>query len=236
MSWKKRLRPIIDIAMTVSMPVLMAYELVGAVLHEWLGIVIFLLFLAHHALNFSWIKAIPKGRYNMVRSINLAVNLLLLAVMFLLPISGIMMSKHVFSFVDFGAGAGFARTAHLLVSYWGFLLMSFHIGLHWDTMRGSIRKKQSKAAGLHRLPAHLTAVAAIGYGGYAFIRRGFHDYLFLKTQFVFYDFSEPLVFFLIDFFTIMAMAACLGYYLARLLRKTAHKKQPLQSGRKETGQ
>lgn len=95
-SWKRRLRPVIDIAMTVSMPVLMAYELAGAAFHEYLGIAVFLLFVFHHALNFGWLKGIAKGRYPVTRIINLAVNLLLLVIMFLLPVSGIILSKHAF--------------------------------------------------------------------------------------------------------------------------------------------
>lgn len=67
MTRRKRLRLIIDIAMTVSMPVLMAYELTGEALHEYLGVIIFVLFVIHHTLNPGWIKGIAKGRYNAAR-------------------------------------------------------------------------------------------------------------------------------------------------------------------------
>lgn len=221
---KKKLRIIIDIVMTVSMPVLMAYELAGAVLHEYMGIVIFFLFIAHHVLNFGWIRGVAKGRYNIVRTVSLVVNLLLLAVMVLLPISGIMMSKHLFSFLDFGAAIGFARVAHLLVSYWGFLLMSFHIGLHLNAMSAVVKSRRIITTRLCRILPHLVAVAVMGYGIYAFMKRGLNDYLFLKIQFVFYDFSEPLIFFLLDYLAIMAMTAGIGYYFMRLLRKITHNK------------
>ena len=37
-------------------------------------------------------------------------------------------------------GASFARSVHMLGSYWGLALMSLHIGLHWVRVLGMIRK------------------------------------------------------------------------------------------------
>lgn len=224
MSWKRRLRPVIDIAMTVSMPVLMAYELAGAALHEYLGIAIFILFVAHHALNFGWIKGITKGHYLAPRLLNLIVNLLLLVIMLLLPVSGIMMSRHAFVFLNLTAGVSVARTIHLLASYWGFLLMSLHIGFHWNAMRSALERKNPKnAVGIRKIMPHILTAVIFIYGIYAFAHRRIADYLFLKSQFVFFDYSEPLIIFLLDYAAIMVMVACVGYYLMLVLRKQAHK-------------
>ena len=225
MLWKKRLRLVIDISMTVSMPVLMAYELAGAALHEYLGITVFMLFAAHHVLNLRWFRNIAKGSYSAVRVVNSAVNFMLLLIMFLLPVSGIMMSKHTFTFWRFDTGIDFARKAHLLASYWGFLLMSLHIGLHGNVMLNAVKKKKTKRVGgkIKRILPHIAAMAVMGYGVYAFFQRGINDYLFLKNQFVFFDFSEPLYLFVIDYFAIMVMVACVGYYFLLMLRKLPHK-------------
>lgn len=222
---KKRLRPAIDIAMTVSMPVLMSYELAGAALHEYLGMAIFILFVIHHVLNFGWMKGITKGRYSIPRLLNLTVNLLLLVIMFLLPISGIMMSKHIFTFLDFNTGIATARIIHLLASYWGFLLMSLHIGFHWNAMRGAMKIKSIKSTTIVQkiLVYIVTAILSI-YGIYAFAKRGIANYLFLKNQFVFFDFSEPLAFFLIDYVAIMIMVACAGYYVMLAIKKLSCKR------------
>ena len=42
---------ITDLAMTVLLLLLMAYSLVGEVLHEWMGITMLVLFLLHHIWN-----------------------------------------------------------------------------------------------------------------------------------------------------------------------------------------
>ena len=47
LKWKAAL----DGLMILLLPVLMAYSLVGEQLHEWLGVLMLLLFVGHHALN-----------------------------------------------------------------------------------------------------------------------------------------------------------------------------------------
>jgi len=39
----------------------------------------------------------------------------------------------------------------------------------------------------------------------------------LKTQFVFFDFGEPLFLFLIDYLAIMGLFVCLGHYISKCL-------------------
>ena len=51
----------VDAAMSVSMLLLMAYGLVGEAAHEWIGMGMFALFVAHHVLNRRWIQAVPRG-------------------------------------------------------------------------------------------------------------------------------------------------------------------------------
>ena len=45
----------VDAAMSVSMLLLMAYGLVGEAAHEWIGMGMFALSVAHHILNHRWI-------------------------------------------------------------------------------------------------------------------------------------------------------------------------------------
>ncbi|MBR1737936.1 MAG: hypothetical protein IJ736_13145 [Firmicutes bacterium] len=91
----KKIKIIIDCMMTILLPMLMSYALIGEALHEWLGITMFVLFIAHNILNKNWYKNIFKGRYTPYRIYVTAVNLSLCIIMFALPISGILMSKHV---------------------------------------------------------------------------------------------------------------------------------------------
>lgn len=42
---------VIDAAMTVVLILLMSFERIGRAAHEWLGLGMFVLFIAHHVLN-----------------------------------------------------------------------------------------------------------------------------------------------------------------------------------------
>ena len=95
----KRLRMTLDIAMTVLMPLLMAYSLIGETFHEIIGTLIFILFIIHHMLNRKWSGALFKGRYSPDRVFRTGINALLFAFMILQPLSGILMSKHLYTFL-----------------------------------------------------------------------------------------------------------------------------------------
>lgn len=120
----------IDIGMTIVLLLLMPYELVGQVAHEWLGIGIFALFIAHHILNGKWSRNLLKGKYTPLRIWQTILVLFVLATMIGSMVSGIILSRHVFSFLPISGGRAFARRLHMLSAYWGFVLMSLHLGLH----------------------------------------------------------------------------------------------------------
>lgn len=53
----------VDFAMTVLLLLLMAYELIGAAVYEWLGIAMFVLVIFHHVLNRRWSRNAFRGNY-----------------------------------------------------------------------------------------------------------------------------------------------------------------------------
>lgn len=45
---KRKLQILTDLTMTVLLPLLMTYELIGSDIHEWFGMGMFVLFILHH--------------------------------------------------------------------------------------------------------------------------------------------------------------------------------------------
>ena len=229
MSAKRNIKMATDLTMTMLFPVLMAYSLVGEAVHEWLGIVMFPLVTIHQALNRHWYKNLVRGPYPPIRILNTVINLLLVIVMAALPVSGILMAKHTFRFIRFSSGTASARLIHLLASYWGFVLMSLHLGLHWKMVLGMARRAMHIKEGLWWrtwLPRIAAAFVAV-YGMYAFFVRGFTEYMFLRIQFVFYDFGEPLSSFFMDYLAVMALFVCIGHYLAKGIVWYSKRKQKI---------
>lgn len=215
MKTKKIIKIIVDTAMLILLPLLMAYSLIGETTHEWLGLAMFLLFILHHIMNPAWLRTLFKGRYTPLRIYITSVNILLLIIMVLQPVSGILMSKHIFHFSGV-SGMSFTRTIHLLLAHWGFILMSIHVGNHVGVHRAG------KKSGATVLWAVVIAVSI--YGAYTFVNRDMASYLLLKNQFVFFDFGASRLRFLMDYAAMICLFACIGTVLSRGLKKLQHHK------------
>lgn len=217
---KRKVQIFVDFAMTLLLPLLMAYSMVGEIAHEWLGAAMLALFIVHHVLNFRWFRAVAKGKYTPVRIYSMIINLLLLIDMLALAVSSVILSQSIFSFLHIDGGTAFARILHLLASYWGLALMSIHIGVHWSAIWGRLQKK-AKLPIAHWIKkcANICSLLISAYGIYAFFARHLGEYMLLKTQFVFFDFNEKLILFLLDYLAVMVLFAMVGYYLQKLFRK-----------------
>ena len=88
------------------------------------------LFSTLHVLNRKWFGAITKGKYSPERWFRTGVDVLLLAFMVLQPLSGILMSKHLYTFLPALPVSALARSVHMLLAYWGYVLLSVHAGTH----------------------------------------------------------------------------------------------------------
>ncbi|MGM9559496.1 DUF4405 domain-containing protein [Anaerovibrio slackiae] len=195
----------VDTAMTVMLLFLMAYEMIGQTAHEWLGISIFVLFVIHHVLNRKWCSSLLKGRYTLFRIWQTALILGVFLTMLGSMISGIIISRSVLSFLPISGGQSFGRNLHMISAYWGFALMSLHLGLHWNMMMGMAKKTVKKP-----IPMSTWLLRGIGfliaaYGAYAFLKRDIGIYMLMQSHFVFFDYKEPLIFFLADYIAVMGL-------------------------------
>lgn len=211
---KKTVKTILDILMIAALPVLMAYSLVGEALHEIVGTAMLVLFILHHILNRRSTAAMFRGKQSAVRIVNTVLNIILFAVMILLPVSGIVISKHLYTFLPTAGLSAVARTAHLVLSYWGFALMSVHLGFHADAWLTRLKRKKTAFV---ILAAVVTLIAA--YGAYAFIANRICEYMFIKTQFVFFDFDKPLILHFAEYVSMIVLFAWMGYWVKELIKK-----------------
>ena len=138
---------IIDILMTCALLFLMGYQFWGDVAHEWAGAGMFLGFILHHILNRRWYLSLFRGRWTPVHIISAALDLLLFLTMLGLMGSAVLLSNHVFAFLNLHGRISFARLLHMAASHWGFVLMALHLGMHW----GMFVRLAGKALRLTRL-------------------------------------------------------------------------------------
>ena len=212
MTKTQRLRMTIDITMTILSIILMGgnYLFPADIVHEILGVGLFVLWGLHIALNRRWYGAIFRGNYNPYRVMQTIINCCILICTIFLMISGIILSNHIFTFLNIQGGLGFARIAHLLASHWYYLFMSLHIGLHVGRLFQDITTKI--------IPRIILALVC-AYGIYAFIARGVWKYLILRQQFFFFDLDRGYILFAIDYISIIILFATLSHLLAKSLKK-----------------
>ena len=134
----------IDLLMTALLLCLMAYQVTGQKLHEWFGTGMLVLFLLHNILNVQWYGSLFKVKYTLLRTMQTLINISVLISMLCLGFSGVVLSRHVFAGLPIHGPMATARTMHLTASYWGFVMMSIHLGFHWSMVLGLFRRLCSR--------------------------------------------------------------------------------------------
>ena len=184
-------RLLIDALMLAVLLLLMPYLLIGEELHEILGVAMFVLFAIHQYFNRKWYKVC---KFNL----QTAINFLLLILMILQMASGVFISIYLFD-IDIYDGASTARNVHLAGSVWLLIFVSIHLGAHFNLLKTQLKIKSSKLL-------KILAGAISIYGIY---------YMFLKSEFVFWDFSENPAFVVADCLAVMILFSCIGYKLKK---------------------
>lgn len=214
-----KMRMAVDMAMMADLFLLMGFPLWGMNLHMAAGVMFFLLLAVHHSLNWRWYKGLTRGRWNGIRCLGSAVNLTLLLVMLFLLWSSVVLGGPAVGLPALGSMM-LAREVHMACAYWGFILMSFHIGMHWDMFKGMARR----LAPVFPRKGTGTALAAAGtaialYGIYAFYMRKWGEYLFLETEFAFFDYQEGALPFYADHLAIMGCCIWLAVRTTSWMRR-----------------
>lgn len=218
MTPKQITRHLVDFGMTALLLGQMAYSVTGQAVHEWMGVAAFLLFVIHHVLNWDWVRSLRKGFYGPARVFQTALFFLLLLSMLAQMVSGITMAQYALPFLNIPLPTSTARLIHLTCGYWSFLLVSLHLGFHWGVFLSLGRKLRGgrplSSAG--RIVVRVLAGAAAVWGAVCFVQQSIADYLFLQTEFVFFDYEKTPLLALGELAAMMALWVLVGYLLQRL--------------------
>ena len=210
------IKRIVDLAMTILLLFLMAYQVTGETLHEWIGMGMTLLVIVHQILNRKWYGALLRGMYSAYRALSTAVNILLICSFALTAFCGMSMSGHAVPFLYGIAPVSFARQMHLSLSHWSFVLMGLHLGLHVPAMTAGLKlKAQAKTA----LACASAVIAATGL--WLFLRSGIPDYMFFRIPFAFLDYEKAGWLVLLENILMLSSWVFIGALTALICRSTA---------------
>ena len=227
MNKKMRIKMTVDILMTIVLFISMSFQFIGRDNHEISGATMLILFILHHLLNINWYKNLLKGKYTAAHILQTIVDFALFMVMMMQMVSGIAMSRYVFTFIELGMSVSTARSLHMMFAYTGFLLMSFHIGLHYGIIMNmfgrltGVKRKNNVRTIIIRFIAALIA----GYGVYALEKRGVIANILRLNEFAFFDYEESVIFYIIDYFAVMVLMIFIAYYLQKMILKHNKKRE-----------
>lgn len=223
---------IIDILLLGFLLPSMLYPVFDWTVHEILGTCLLAVFIAHTLINTGWYKRLFRGTYSFRRTLVTVINIATLIAFLCLGYSGIVLSGYVFAFLDIQTGKGFAHSLHLAASYWCFIFMGLHLGMHWEMLLGMMKRAitGSKAAantaavpGREFAADNAAAVSSglagrIGvglislYGAYAFISEKILDNLLLINHFAFFNYEQSGWEMLAKYGAMFVLFAAIGHY------------------------
>ena len=164
------LRPAVDAAMTLVYLLQMTPGKLGNVTHELAGIGFVVLFALHHVLNRGWPRRLV-GRGSLRSRAVLAGDVVLLACVVGVAMTGVLMSRSVLPALALPAVSHVVRPLHGTLAYLGLMTCALHVGLHLRMMRAYAGGRGARrGAPAWRAPMQLALSMALG--AMAFVRLG----------------------------------------------------------------
>lgn len=140
MNKKNVLKGVLDLFMVLMAALLYEKGVISIAFHEIAGLVLFGLFVIHIAVNHKWVTTVTKRIFDpklpIKTKVGYMVNILLLICWVLIGVSGIFISKVIFNF----HGSMIWKMIHFSASGFALILVGVHIGLHWNFVKGLLKK------------------------------------------------------------------------------------------------
>lgn len=225
-----RIKLILDLLMALlmlfEMASLVVGNMLGSALHEWMGVLLIALFIFHNLLNWRWYRALIKGKYTVRRAVGTIVNLLLMALMAMLMITGILFSREVFAFLPIDGGLKI-RQFHTMAAHWGFLLISVHLGLHGGMIMAAFRRMfgSNTVSRPRAILLRIASLTLIALAIKAFFDREIGTKLIGYYAFSFWDPTQSPLRFVLDYAFIMSGYACGTHYILKWLEKLFNREE-----------
>jgi hypothetical protein len=204
--------------MTILMLCAFAYRITGDKAHEWIGISMFILVIAHNIINRKWYKNIFKGTYNLRRSINTAFNLVIALTLTALITTGLLQSRTILAFLHLQGGM-VLRQIHTSAAYWLLIFIAVHVGLHWQMIIASFHKilKITGENRVQKIVLRIIALLIVGYGVWSSFDRDIFAKLFQGFSFDYWSEERPAILFFTENLSIMAIYVFVSYYCSLFL-------------------
>lgn len=166
---KNGIKILLDSMMIILLVLMFNKNVISMSFHEIGGLVVCGLFVIHMLLNYKWIIGVSKKLFSrglkFKTRLGYMINVLLLLVMAFIGVSGILISKTIFSGIS--SNNMFWKIGHQVVAGYGIILVGIHIGLHWDFLRNHFKKFIKIPIKIEKTLGMICAVLIMVYGMYS---------------------------------------------------------------------
>ena len=221
MKKKSIVKMIVDVLMLVLMLLEYSKVYTGQLLHEVIGIILLGLFLLHNILNIHFYKNIFKGEYNARRIITTFNNLVFSICMLLTIVLGIPISQEIFKFLGLNGNMQI-RKLHTIFGYWGLVILSVHLGMHFRMMFFKFNQKL-KGKNIVKSAIYLIELLIVILGIKLMIDTNLGNYLIGKSSFGVPNGNLAISF--LDHLIIVLSISLVVYYIDQLLFWRRNKKE-----------
>lgn len=168
MKKKNTVKLILDIIMLLAVTLFFSKNILGLRFHELGGLILCGVFVVHILFNIPWLRAVPKRFFDktlpLKTKIGAVVNLLLVFGFGTIAMTGIMISKTIFTGIS-GSGMGW-KTTHYFVSALTIILLGVHIGLHISWIKAMTCSGKKKNSGARKAIFAAVMAATVCFGVY----------------------------------------------------------------------
>lgn len=189
----------------------------GNILHEITGVIMFNAVLIHLLQHRKWVSLLFKGRYRWRRILDLTLIILLFAATITLLVSGMMMSRSLFTFLGVESDLSI-RQIHTTAGYWLVILSGIHIGVHSATLISICKKHISLPSGV-AVKAFLVMlqISTMIFAIWAFVDRDMFAKLFMIYAFDFWNPDQPVMEVLFSYLAVTMFCAIITHRFLGIL-------------------
>lgn len=176
---KNVIKIILDIIMSALLVLMFNKNVISLDFHEIGGLFLCCFILIHKLLNWKWIVAVSKKIFSKDLAFKLRfsyiIDFLLLISMTTILVSGISISKVVFTGISLPGGN--FKVLHYFASALSLILVGIHIGLHWGFVMGMFKKYVKIPAAIAKPISIILVIAVVLFGSYSMFTSNFSRWL-----------------------------------------------------------
>jgi len=206
-------------------PLSLLNKITGNIIHEIIGLAIILLLGSHTFLNIHWCGSFFQQKNRVQRAFNTIIILLLLVSYSSLILSSLMISKSLFSFLEFKSTL-ILRQIHTTSAYWFVIFCFIHLGVHWQRFRILFRKIFFRVMNLNFMLPHqlitIFSLLVVFYAGWVFIHRDIISKLFMTFAFEFWDYEQAGWKVFLDYIILMSSLVILTQSIQKWVKALFH--------------